>query len=158
MQLVRNCPDEFAIRQNSSGATVDGRCGNCNSSRRNCEFAIRPDEFDFFFRTRLITRPRPNSELSNVEKRDYKAPKVKRRHPREVSTIVHCTIDYWQMGDLFWRFLGESDGWRAVRSVRFFPFGIISQITQAYVRHIQLGTVALALATQRTEEIRNYSR
>jgi hypothetical protein len=62
------------------------------------------------------------------------------------------------MGDLFWRFLGESDGWRAVRSVRFFPFGIISQITQAYVRHIQLGTVALALATQRTEEIRNYSR
>ena len=58
MQFVRTRPE----RRSTDGVEIATRP---NSSRRNCKFAIRPDEFDFFFfRTRLIhVRVRTVSEL-----------------------------------------------------------------------------------------------
>ena len=47
-ELVRNCPDEFAICQNSSGATVDGRRGNCNSSEL-VQTQLQSDRTGFIF-------------------------------------------------------------------------------------------------------------
>ena len=77
LQFVRTRPE----RRSTDGVEIATRP---NSSRRNCKFAIRPDEFDpFFFRTRLITRPRPNSL---------------RTRPHEFATCPNSFVDRRRVG------------------------------------------------------------
>ena len=84
MQFVRTRPE----RRSTDGVEIATRP---NSSRRNCKFAIRPDEFDFFFfRTCLITRPRPNSELVRTSLQ------LVRIHSLTVDGWVGVCIFAWQ--------------------------------------------------------------
>ena len=119
MRLVRTRPEDFAVSPKLSGrvcnsselARSDGRrCGNCNSSElvqpqlQICN-PIRPHDFDlFFFRTRLITRPRPNSELVRTSLQ------LVRIHSLTVDGWVGVCIFAWQSSERNRNFFELSGG------------------------------------------------
>ena len=87
MQFVRTRPE----RRSTDGVEIATRP---NSSSRNCKFAIQSDRttltFFFFFRTRLITRSRPNSELVRTSLQ------IVRIHSLTVDGWVGVCIFAWQ--------------------------------------------------------------